>query len=273
MIRSQVAAALVLVTLAGCSAFVSSEGYVGTRDTSNATDAGSPVDSSTAVDGSAATSRYHAAVAADGPVVHFPLEETSGPACASTTTTSAVCLYPSDNAIRAQPGVGGTKALRLDAATSKLTVTGLPGNLSEAYSYEVWIRIDAAQPHLHIGNFMNLPVGAGAGDGFNLFLYLDARVRTETWMSGSIIAYGLAPKGLTSAVWHHLVITHSAAPHTDLFYVDGTVVESDTTKEASPRPMVTNALELFGFIGFVDEIAFYDKTLGADRIAAHYAAQ
>src|SRR5687768_7441476 len=70
------------------------------------------------VEGSPATSAYHLAVKADGPVAHFALEETSGAACASRTTTSAVCVYPPDQITRGQPGIGGTKAIRLDANTS-----------------------------------------------------------------------------------------------------------------------------------------------------------
>lgn len=84
--------------------------------------------------------------------------------------------------------------------------------------------------------------------------------------------YGAAPSAFTSATWHHVVIAHSPSPHVDLFYVDAQLVEHDT-QDPNARPVVTGALELFGFIGFVDEVAVYDKTLTAERIAAHHAAQ
>jgi hypothetical protein len=105
-----------------------------------------------------------------------------------------------------------------------------------------------------------------------LFLWDAAQIRTETWLSGSLIAYGVAPTALTAGVWHYVVIAHSPNPHTDLFYVDAQLVEHDTTNPTA-RPQVTGPLQLFGFVGYVDEIAFYAKALTADRIAAHYAAQ
>jgi hypothetical protein len=248
----------------------------GTPDaTSNAGDGSSSTgdaDGTTSTtDGPPTTSKYHAAIAADAPVVHFPLEETTGTACQSTVTTSAVCIYPQDKVTRGQPGVGGTKALRLEATTSALNITGLPGDLSGPYSYELWVRLDATAAGTGIGFFMN--PATGAGDGFNLFLWDGARARTETWKAGALIAYGVASTAFTATVWHHFVITHSPGPHLDLFYVDGLQVESDTTNEASPRPLVTSPFVVTGFVGLVDEIAVYDKTLSPNRIAAHYAAQ
>ena len=92
-------------------------------------------------------------------------------------------------------------------------------------------------------------------------------------MNGALIAYGVTPSALAPSVWHHAAIVHTPNPHDDLFYVDGTLVESSTTNVTSPRPNVSSALKLVGFVGYVDEIAVYDKALTAERIAAHYAAQ
>jgi hypothetical protein len=216
------------------------------------------------------TSPYHAAVAVDAPVAHFALEETAGAACASSTTTSAVCVYPPDKITRGQAGVGGTKAIHFDDTTANLVISGLPGDFTAAYSVELWIRVDNPAIGMPLGTWMN--PSNGNGDGFNLFLWDDAQIRTETWLSGSLIAYGVAPNALTANVWHHVVIAHTPNPHTDLFYVDAQLVEHDTTNPTS-RPQVTGPLQLFGFVGYVDEIAFYAKALTAERIAAHYALQ
>lgn len=229
-----------------------------------------PSDTGT-TDAAPSESKYHAAVAEDAPIVHFALEETTGAACASRVSTSAVCIYPAEQAMRGQPGVGGTRALRHTAATASLSVTGLPGDFSGPYSYELWVRLDDASERTSIGEFMN--PATGAGDGFNLFLWDGARVRTETWMSNAVIAYGVAASAFTPAVWHHLVIAHTPNPHRDLFYVDGALVESNTTNQGSPRPLVTSPWKITGFVGLVDEIAVYDKALTPQRIAAHYAAQ
>lgn len=236
---------------------------------------GGPVSTDGGTDTNAAdappmTGAYHLAVAADAPLAHFALEETSGAACASRTSTSAVCVYPPDGITRGQAGVGGTKALRFEATTAKLVISGLPGDLSTPYTFELWLRLDTAAAGTALGSFMS--PSTGNGDGFNLFLWDNARLRTELWKANVLIAYGAAPSALAPATWHHVVITHSPSPHVDLFYVDAQLVENATV-DPSVRPLVTGAFQLSGFVGFVDEIAVYDKTLAAGRIAAHYAAQ
>jgi hypothetical protein len=239
--------------------------------TNPATD--STTDSASTVDGTPTTSAYHAAVAADAPIAHFALEESTGASCASRTTTSAVCVYPSDKLSRGQAGIGGTKAIRFEASTAMLSISGLPGDLAAPYTFELWVMLDGVAPYTDLGGYANTPKPSETnGDGINLFLWENGRLRTETWKSGALIAYGLAPSAPTVAVWHHIVIAHSPGPHTDLFYVDGQLVEHNTN-EAAARPLVTSALQIGGFVGFVDELAVYDKTLAPARIAAHYAAQ
>ena len=217
------------------------------------------------------TAAYHAAVAADAPIAHFPLEEATGAACASTTTSTAVCVYPQDKATRGTPGIGGTKALHFDTTSSTLTISGLPGDFSSPYSVELWFRADVVDTTTAMFYFQD-PGTGHPGPGLNLFVWDDNRLRTELWNADKDIAYGLTPTAITANAWHHVVIAHSTGPHEDLFYVDGQIVEHDTDAAAT-RPSVSSPFTLGGFVGSLDEIAVYDKALAPARVAAHYAAQ
>lgn len=239
----------------------------------NPTGDSSPIIDSTAPGFDApTTSAYHAAVAADAPVAHFALEETTGPSCASSTATSAVCVYPQGNATRDKPGVGGTKALHFDTNMAKLTISGLSGDMSLPFTFELWARLDNTVTGMGIGYFQNPGMGH-PGSGFNLFVWDNDRLRSEFWNADSNIGYGATPTALTANVWHHIVIEHTVAPVDFLFYVDAQLVEHFADVDASVGPNVTTPYTLTGFVGSIDEIAVYDKPLSAARIAAHYAAQ
>lgn len=244
-----------------------------TNDGPVAPDSSSTVDAPEPTFDAPTTSAYHAAVAADAPVAHFALEETSGASCASSTNTTAVCVYPSGNATRGKPGIGGTKALHFDASTATLSVSGLSGNLSLPYTFELWIRLDSVAAGTGIGWFQDDGDGH-PGPGFNLFVWdTGNRLRTELWNSDMNIAYGVAPTAFTANAWHHVVIAHETGPDNDLFYVDAQIVEHYTNTSASRPSAVASPLTFAGFVGSIDEIAVYDKPLSSARIAAHYAAQ
>jgi hypothetical protein len=278
--------ALVVISamLIGACSFGALDGFSGTDSPDGGLIDGSTGESSTNPPGGDAstdsppafdaptTSAYHAAVAADGPVAHFALEEATGPSCASSTTTSAICVYPQSQATRGASGIGGTKALHFDAKTATLSISGLSGNFALPYSIELWARIDSAVTGAAIGYMMDPGVGH-PGPGFNLFVWDNDRLRTELWNSDTDIAYGVTPTALTADAWHHIVLAHSTGPDEDLFYVDAQLVEHDTNVAATRPTSVASPFTLVGFVGSIDEIAVYDKPLSPARIAAHYAAQ
>lgn len=244
----------------------------GTVDGAPGTDANDATTTTTLPDG-ATVSKYHAAVAVDAPYAHFTLDETSGAACASTVATSVVCVYPSSDITRGQPGIGGTKAVHLDAATAAITAAGVHGDFSKAMSIELWIRLDTAGPSIGLVEFAELTT-TSPGDGLHLFTFNEgAQLRNEVWFNKTIGAYALAPTALTGGAWHHVVYAYAPGTNGDLLYLDGVQLADADTFEAVTRPTVTKPFSVSGFIGLVDELAFYDHVLAADRVAAHYAAQ
>jgi len=253
-----------------CSIFAL-DGFSGEDSPDAGSTADATSDATTPVFDAPTSSAYHAAVAADAPIAHFALEETTGPTCASSTTTTAVCVYPQGQAARGKPGIGGTNALHFDASTATLSISGLSGNLSAPYSIELWFRADVVDATTFIGYFQD-PGTGHPGPGINLFVWDNSRLRTELWNANGNIGYGVTPNALTANAWHHIVIAHDAGPNEDLFYVDALLVEH-FTDTAAARPSVSSPLTLKGFVGSIDEIAIYDKPLSAARVAAHYAAQ
>src|SRR5690606_5022053 len=147
-------------------------------------------------------------------------DETEGASCASRVPTPITCLYPAAQITRGQPGIGGTTAVRLDAASATLTVAGLSGDLGAPYSIELWLRLDTVAPKTKIADFAE-PVTSSPGDGLNLFLWDAAELRTELWRANKLIAYGVGRTSFAAGAWHHVVITHATGPHRDLLYVDG----------------------------------------------------
>lgn len=89
------------------------------------------------------------------------------------------------------------------------------------------------------------------------------------------------PKAYNDGVWHHLVVTSTAA-RASVVYVDGVAVASGTT---SPVDAYTGFWRVgqgstgffYGltsaFDGAIDNVAIYHSTLSPQRVAAHWAAR
>ena len=277
--RAVVALGLVSISASACVLVTSFDGLSGGTSSAvadaavPATDADGGVLPVTAPDASVtptdAGSAYRAAVLDDGPVAYFGLEETSGTACTSAVANSAVtCLYPSSGATRAQAGVGGTTAVHFDASTATITLGGVPSDLAQAYTFEMWIRVDAVSPDTPLFSYETGV--ANTRNGMLLFLDDTSKPRSEIWSAGSLCSYGLSSTALTSAAWHHVVEAHEAGGASDGFYIDGVAQEAFQAMNVA-RPTTTIPLTISGFVGSVDEIAIYDKALDSGRVIAHYA--
>ncbi|MEU0937028.1 LamG-like jellyroll fold domain-containing protein [Embleya sp. NPDC005971] len=126
---------------------------------------------------------------------------------------------------------------------------------------------------------------AGVGGEFNPALYIDANGK----LRGRFLTRGATPEPITSAgivtddQWHHVVL--SAAGTAQTLYLDGQV--AGTLSGEVYHPAGNNTLVGAGFAqgvpqspgaigyfnGSIDDVALYERPLGATGVAEHYAAR
>jgi hypothetical protein len=177
------------------------------------------------------------------------------------------------------PGFETDNAAVLFDGVSSYVSLGLPAglDLSGQITLEAWIQPNASQtPPADI-------VGRGRADAASPVLALRVvdgnQYAVGAWEAGSFqgAAFAIPPADLTGESWVHLAGTYDGA-HWRL-YRNGTQVAQAAS--ATGAPAVPGAEWAVGassdgrtrlFNGALDEIAIYDRALGAERIVAHYAA-
>lgn len=256
-------------------------------------DTGSPIaGSSGAVDGTAAY--YGTAVVADGPRGYWRFGEPAG------ATAAANFAYPYyDGNYWGDPLLGQPDALTGDPDTAVATGGASARYMGTsvvqsgyAYSVEAWVKsTDTGLQRVIVQNrgtsstakSLTLSMGGtypgGPGVAGDLALGVDSA-------AGYVGVY--TPAAYNDGQWHHVVGTWSAPSGGTILstqfnlYVDGAEVTTlpSTSGALLSAPLAGSGGTTIGrhaawnthFTGSVDEVALYDRALGADRIAAHYQA-
>ena len=232
---------------------------------------------------------YVSSVLQDTPLVYYRFEETSGTSLAnagslgnthdagtlggvSLGVTGPIISEPSNSAL----GLNGSDAY----ARANAAIASADFGSDGSYSIEMWFKENIN----HTGDLLALTSNPGAqhgvlvealgGNGGLRYLH-----RSPVGNSGG---WNINPSAQTyttgvGAVWHHLVLVNNGGAMS--LYLDG-VVDSVTATAVNPidfdvditigRLGVSNSLRYYN--GNIDELAFYDQALGADRIQAHFAA-
>ncbi|MQS15923.1 DNRLRE domain-containing protein [Streptomyces kaniharaensis] len=226
---------------------------------------------------------YRGSVVADSPAGFWRLDESAGTTAASEVAaikgngTYAPAVKPGTTGVFG-PGDGraaefnGTASSYIDLPTPILqTRTELAA--------ELWFR--TAGPGVLLST-QSEPMGANPYNTVPV-LYVGSDGKLRGWFygitGGSITSAG----AVTDGSWHHAAI--SAAQGTQSLYLDGTLVG---TASGTPNHLNMNRTYLGGgyvgnapggnggwswLTGQIDEVAFYQHPLAADRIAAHYQAR
>lgn len=229
-------------------------------------DAGTPDVTADASDGGASTSAaYRSAVLADGPWAYYRFEGSSG--CADEKGGTP-CALSASGITHSVAGIAGSRAVRLDLLTATVTTTLATGDLSQSYTVEAWIAVDAASvtPSNDLVDFEDF---APSRAGLTAFLFTANQFRTETWSGGDLLSYTLAAASLTPSVFHHVVLGYDATTKLDFTYFDGALSEGGFQYDAG-RPVVNHPFVWSGWTGSIDELAIYSKALTPARILAHY---
>jgi hypothetical protein len=222
-----------------------------------------------------AAGSYGQVITADGPEAWWRLDEPAG----STTLVDAMGRHDGvykTGVTLGTPGVlvGDTNsAATFDGASGYAEVPYSKGLNTTNFTVECWVRADPVAPSLcPLGSFTQ-PPGRGylfekSADGLWYYFFGDGVDQVVYYISGSDAIY---------SAWTHLAITYDGSTFTG--YVNGTL------DAAAAVSLVPNNVAPFRigydqpgngwndyWSGDIDEVAFYQKALTADQIAAHYAA-
>ena len=169
-------------------------------------------------------------------------------------------------------GIGGApgQGLRLDGA-GHVRLGGVPDFdfASGSGTVEGWVRADwtAASGY---------PCMFADRNGTTIWsLHLSGDKTTLTFYNGTTSAPYAVPGGSAGTNWHHVAVVFDAG--TGTYYWDGALVGTQTVP-LGPGPATvqlgssSDSPTTEGWIGMLDEVAFYSAALPADSIVAHYDA-
>jgi hypothetical protein len=218
---------------------------------------------------------YEAEVLADAPLIYWRLGEASGTSAADTSGNSHTGTYSGSPTV----GVAGlltgdaNKAATFHSASDDLlqSAASFGPTTVATFSTEAIVNLTAA-----VGGAPNIwelcdPLGADPGV---ISLQYDASNISVFFQGTSNLPAAAFPYSLNTT--YHLVGTFDGTQL--LLYMNGALVATTPAVDAGAPVAIPFCWVAgnfggggFGTDGTVDECAFYDTVLSADRVAAHYA--
>ncbi|MDB4944129.1 MAG: Autotransporter adhesin [Labilithrix sp.] len=272
--------ALALLPVLACSSFGSSDAPAevdgGGNADSGASDAGPPPEAgdADADAGPPPVSAYSKVVLADSPLAYFTFDDgahllanhgsTPAHGVFSSTTTPA----PTQRA-----GIVGSALAFPTGADQLAIVDGPPYGAARPFTIEAWVRLDVV-----VGGGSKIFTcmdddGADTRLGHWAFVNEKGHVRSESWGNGGIFQYREANEPVPKGTWFHLVHAMEASGnvHTYVNAVElGNGLPPDVSVMQPGAPV--KPLTWREIVGGIDELALYDVTLSATKVASHYIA-
>ncbi len=239
----------------------------------------------------AGTLGYRNAVLADSPIIYYEFDETSGTTADNIGSTGATLDGTHVNGVTVNSASflnGGTSYEFTPASGTgggRVTTANAVSTLSE-WTVEAWINYHTSEKVNGHGIFGN-DLG-GWNDDVLFGIDPEASLTKDEYLSfdqqgkqGGTGVRDIVEYQISTDAWHHVVATGSSTDGTLKLYVDGGLVDTDTS--------IANGILLNGariavgdirvtpdrntdFDGFIDEFALYDTALDATTIAAHHDA-
>lgn len=217
---------------------------------------------------SISTGNYAGTVLADNPSGFWRLAELSGTVAVDSSTHGNTGTYAGGITL-GQPGAFSADphtSVRFDGASGDVMV---PLPATTTYSMEAWVKANGSWPSLNRmvlttftgGDQLSVGVGPGTGNvGFTVNLVI----------VGQEISAG---DQLSTGPWHHIVGTFDGQLAT--VYHNGTEVAGNQfvggEYGTSGQGHIGNSVGLTAFfLGFIQDVAFYDTRLSAAQVATHY---
>jgi hypothetical protein len=143
-------------------------------------------------------------------------------------------------------------------------------------SVELWMKANVQQPYAPLAQMTQY----NAGKNFSIKVHNDGSLFVE---GGGQTWYGASGGNVVDDQWHHVVVTYEqvGANLKKQCFIDG-VLKGSTTHNGTSLEITNNILTLGAdgaewgawnyYKGAMDEVAFYDSVLSAERVAAHFNA-
>jgi hypothetical protein len=234
---------------------------------------------------------YAQEVLADRPVGYWRMDEGAPGPAADASGHERHGVYASLANPAMPPDLGqpaATEALgsSVDVATGAMGCMDAPGDgwSGGEFTVEVWLKPTRSGYEVGAGTYLQTvasTVAHGGQTGWDLALRGDP----ERGWAVKLAAAGRGEVGSDAPIVPHGVWSHLAASvdreRTVTLYVNGVVSHQggllpDIAPSSAPlrigAPAAPQWSGNFAFFGGVDEVAFYDHALPAERIAAHFAA-
>ncbi len=152
-----------------------------------------------------------------------------------------------------------------------LPIGSLISSLNES-SFAAWVNLTGT------GGGWQRAFDFGSGEDINMFLSPNAggsAVRFAITVSGSAEEEQLTIPGVLPAGWHHLAVTIDPGNTTHTLYMDGKVVDDNTTAVLVPSDLGVTTQNWIGlsqypadpfFVGSLDEFRIYNKVLSGAEV-------
>lgn len=198
---------------------------------------------------------YRSDVIADSPTAYWRLGEASGTTAVDASGNGNDGTYSGGFTLGQAGAIAGdpNKAVRLNGSTGKVAIGPLV--FAGAFSFEFWSNRDAQRDNLDV------PISFGIGD-LNFFGNF---ARMFTVVVGDVV---VSSTESTIGAWEHYAVTRDGANAVTL-YRNGVSVATGSLVATLTFDTI-GAFTTSFFQGVLDEVAFYDHALSADRVASHY---
>lgn len=225
-----------------------------------------------------APTTYTAAVLLDAPLAYFRLNETAGVNAYDTVGGAPGTIV--GNTMLGQPGALANDpdlAMRFDGLNGAVDLDqrfGFAGTVP--YSIECWVRLELdGQSRSIMSKWKQPPLSAG----WDLY-YSDTMVAITREQMDIASDSIMTPNMIGDGAYHHVVGTFEGT--TLSLYIDGRLKASRSPTTAQIPAIVEKMMIGAGngnaaqqnqvLHGSIDEVAFYDHALTAERVSAHYDA-
>jgi Concanavalin A-like lectin/glucanases superfamily len=218
---------------------------------------------------------YAALVLSDGPIAYYRFDEASG------IIAHDASGHGNDATIGAGVTWGAAGAIVGDADTAIHVADGSAGvNAGQRFDFagtvpfslEGWVMIETIDGSYRF--FFSKDYTDTAREEYGVVMQGHDGLFVERIIDGTSANVGVPAPSTSPPTWIHLVATYDGASLA--FYVNGASVGTAPDARSQPTKPVGAFIgddpQLASMVGVIDEVAVYDKALGADRVAAHFNA-
>ena len=205
---------------------------------------------------------YANAVLGSGPVGYWRIDEASGATVAADATGNHPGSYSGEVELEQSDPFGGSSAIRLGDG-GRVNIPDHAALESQQLTYEAWVEIG------ELDGATETILSKGPHRLYREGSRLRANLSTSPGSSRDVYAELLPNR------WFHVAFTYDGVAmrlYVDGKYVSGRTRDATVVHNSSPLRVGADSAGNQTWSNGLDEVAFYDRALSAEEIAAHYGA-